>query len=355
MVAPSEWKVSDKAGRLPGTLLHVGLQKSENVRIALIDYDESSFNEKEVVEIEECVPLRDTPTVTWICMDGLHDVCAVQKLGEYFGVHPLVLEDVLNTTQRPKFEDFGDYLFIVLKAADYEKETGDITFEQMSLIVGPNYLISFHEQRGDEFELVRDRIRNAKGRIRREGPDYLAYSLLDAIVDDYFILLEDLEDAIETLEEEIVSSAGVKAIRKLNLMKRNVTYLRKAVWPVREVLAALQRNDSGLVKESTNVYLRDVYDHAIRIIETVETYRDSLAGMLEIYLSTVSNRMNDVMKVLTVIATIFIPLTFLAGVYGMNFRFMPELDWPWGYPLVVAVMVSVAAFMLFYFKKRKWF
>jgi magnesium transporter len=345
---------AEKAGRPPGTLIHVGERKTDRVRITVIDYDESSADEHELDDIEECFPFKDTATVTWINVDGIHDTEVIQKLGDCYGIHPLVLEDVVNTNQRPKLEDFDDYIFSVLKMLAYDEEELRPEFEQVSIVLGPNYVISFQEREGDVFETVRERIRSGKGRVRRSGADYLAYVLMDAIVDGYFVVLETFGEQIETLEEELVAEPDRKTLQKLNDMKREMIFLRKSVWPLRELISALQREESALVKDSTRIYLRDVYDHTIQVIDTVETFRDMLTGMLDIYLSSVSNRMNEVMKVLTVIATIFIPLTFIAGVYGMNFSFMPELAWHWGYPLVWAVMLVVGVLMVVFFKRRKW-
>jgi magnesium transporter len=345
---------AEKAGRPPGTLIHVGERKTDRVRITVIDYDESSADEHELDDIEECFPFKDSATVTWINVDGIHDTEVIQKLGDCYGIHPLVLEDVVNTNQRPKLEDFDDYIFSVLKMLAYDEEELRPEFEQVSIVLGPNYVISFQEREGDVFETVRERIRSGKGRVRRSGADYLAYVLMDAIVDGYFVVLETFGEQIETLEEELVAEPDRKTLQKLNDMKREMIFLRKSVWPLRELISALQREESALVKDSTRIYLRDVYDHTIQVIDTVETFRDMLTGMLDIYLSSVSNRMNEVMKVLTVIATIFIPLTFIAGVYGMNFSFMPELAWHWGYPLVWAFMLVVGVLMVVFFKRRKW-
>ncbi|UCE26648.1 MAG: magnesium/cobalt transporter CorA [Candidatus Coatesbacteria bacterium] len=347
-------KSVEKAGRPPGTLIHVGEQKIDRARVTVIDYDESSVNEYELGDIEECFPFRDTATVTWINVDGVHDIEVIQKLGDCYGIHPLVLEDVVNTNQRPKLEEFDDYVFLVLKMLLLNEEERRPEFEQVSIILGPNFVVSFQEREGDVFESVRERIRSGKGRIRRGGADYLAYALLDSIVDGYFVVLETFGEYIEALEEELLTDPERKTLQRLNDMKREVIFLRKSVWPLREVISALQREESALVEDTTRVYLRDVYDHTIQVIDTVETFRDMLTGMLDVYLSGVSNRMNEVMKVLTIIATIFIPLTFIAGVYGMNFTFMPELGWHWGYPITLLVMVVIGILMVVFFKRKKW-
>jgi magnesium transporter len=347
-------KRSRKAGLPPGTLVHIGEKKAETVRITYIDYDEQSFQEKQVSNIEECLKLKDTPTVSWINIDGLHDIELLEKLGRGFELHPLILEDILSTGQRPKFEDYEKYIFIVLKMLSFSEETQSVEAEQVSLILGPNYVISFQERIGDVFEHVRDRIRNAKGRIRKMGADYLAYTLLDATVDNYFVILERLGEKIESMEEEVVSDPTEKTIRQIHSLKREMISLRKSVWPLRELIGGLQKSESSLIKETTDVYLRDVYDHTIQIIDTIESFRDMVSGMLDIYLSSLSNKMNAVMKVLTIIATLFIPLTFVAGIYGMNFKYMPELEWRWGYAAALLVMLVIAAIMLIYFRRKKW-
>jgi len=323
-------------------------------KITIMDYDEAQFEEKEVETIDECFLFKDKPTVTWINIDGLHQVEILEKLGECYGLHPLVLEDILNTDQRPKMEDYGEYIYIVLKALDYNDKSNEIETEQISLILGSNFVFSFQEREGDTFDPIRERLRNSKGRIRKMGADYLAYTLLDSIVDNYFIILERLGEKIEFLEEKLVTQPTPETLQIIHHLKRDMIFLRKAVWPLREVISSLERGESSLIKESTRIYLRDVYDHTIQTIDTIETYRDMVSGMLDIYLSSVSNRLNSVMKVLTIIATIFMPLTFLAGVYGMNFKFMPELEWRWGYAFIWLVMVGIGVFMLLYFRKKRW-
>ena len=347
-------KRSIKMGLPPGTLVHIGEKKTEEIKITVIDYDETNFQEREIKLIEECFSFKDKPTITWINVEGIHRTDIIQKLGDCYGFHPLVLEDILNTDQRPKIEDYKDYIYIVLKMLSNNKSP-EIIVEQVSLILGPNFVISFQEgMAGDVFNPVRERIRNGKGRIRSMGADYLAYSLVDSIVDNYFIILEKLGERIEDLEEELLINPSKETLHKIHQLKREMIFLRKAVWPLREVISAMERGDSALTKEYIRVYFRDVYDHTIQIIDVIETYRDMLAGMLDIYLSSISNKMNEIMKFLTIIGTIFIPLTFIVGVYGMNFEFMPELRWHWGYFSILFFMLVVSVFMLLYFKRKKW-
>jgi len=347
-------RVTKKAGLVPGSLVYTNDRKMEEAKITLIDYDEGNIHERVVQRVEECLPFKASPTVTWINVDGLHDIGIIEQLGTYFDLHPLILEDILNTNQRPKFEDFEHFIFVVLKMLTYDGEKREIVAEQVSIVIGPHFVLSFQEREGDVFNPVRERIRNAKGRIRKMGADYLAYALLDAVVDNYFIILEALGEEIEGLEDVLVANPTPQTLQAIHHLKREAIFLRKAVWPLREVIDSLGRQESLLIQKTTNLFLRDVYDHTIQIIDTAETFRDLIAGMLDIYLSSISNRMNNVMKVLTIIATIFIPLTFIAGIYGMNFKYMPELEWRWSYPLVWLVMVLVAVYMVMYFKDKGW-
>ena len=345
-----------KVGLPPGTLVHVGEKPGAEVRITVLDYSESQFEEKEVQNVEECLPFRDRPTVTWINVDGIHQVDVIERLGKQFDLHPLLLEDIAHTTQRPKTEDYGDYVFSVVRMLYYDPSEDEIRAEQVSLIIGPNFVLSFQERQGDVFEEIRDRIRTGKGRIRKMGADYLVYALIDAVVDNYFLILEGVGERIEELEDKLLSDVSPAARHEIHRMKRSALFLRKAVWPLREVISSLSRGESPLVKQATLPYLRDAYDHTIQVIDTIESFRDTIAGMFDTHLSALSNRMNEVMKVLTIIATIFIPLTFIAGIYGMNFEKpgMPELRWVYGYPACLGVMAAVVVGMVVYFKRKKW-
>ena len=347
-------KSSKKAGLPPGTLVHVGEKRTEEVRITLIDYDEDHVEEKSDLTVEESLPFKTLPTVTWLNVSGIHDLSIIEGFGKAFDIHPLVLEDIVHTGQRPKMEDLGDYLFIVLKMLEPAKTAGDFDAEQVSLILGPNFVISFQEREGDVFDSIRDRIKKGKGRIRKAGSDYLAYTLLDTIVDNYFIILEDVGERIETMQEEVLANPDPSILKVIQDTKRNMFFLRKSVWPLRETISNMERGESPLIGDSVGPYLRDVYDHTIQVIDTVETFRDTISGTLDIYLSSLSNKMNEVMKVLTIIATIFIPLTFIAGLYGMNFKFMPELEWKWSYLVIWIVFLVVGALMLIGFRRKKW-
>lgn len=349
-------KRTKKAGLPPGSLVYTGDKKLEKVKITIVDYNEEHFEEKEVKTIEECLPFKDESTVTWINIEGVHDIEIIQKIGNFFELHPLLLEDILNTDQRPKMEVYGDRIYIVFKALHYtDKNNNGLETEQISLILGPNFVISFQEEvEGDDFKPVRERIRNDKCILRKMKADYLAYTLIDAIVDNYFVILEKIGEKIEGIETELVTEPDQKTLKTVHSLKRDMIFIRKSVWPLREVMSALGQAGLTLVHESTRIYLRDVYDHIAQALDIIETYRDMTSGMIDIYLSGNSNKLNEVMKVLTIIATIFIPLTFIAGVYGMNFKFMPEIEWRLGYAWSLFLMFSVAIVMLVYFKRKKW-
>lgn len=319
-----------------------------------MNYDPDRLEEKQLQRIEGSFAYKDTAPVTWINIDGLHDIELIEKVGTHFGIHSLTLEDIVNTGHRPKVEDFEDYIYLVFKMLKFDDTTGRIASEQVSLILGPHYLISFQEAEGDVFNFVRERIRKGRVRIRKSGPDYLAYALIDAAVDHYFLILEKIGEKIELFEDRIHSEPTPEILQNIHALKREIIYFRKQVWPIREVLNVWQKTESPLMQEAHKVFISDVYDHTIQVIDTIESFRDIIAGMMDLYLSTVSNRMNEVMKVLTIMATIFIPLTFVAGIYGMNFKFMPELEWKWSYPVLWILLIGIFVSMLFYFKRKKW-
>lgn len=349
-------KRSGKAGLPPGSLIHIGDRLTEKIKITVFDYDEAHLQEKEIKTVGECRQFKDSPTVAWIQIEGIHDTQILEELGAVFGLHPLTLEDILNTDQRPKMEDFCEYIYIVLKTFyNHADENNETTSEQISIILGPTFVISFQEKETDIFKPIRERIRAGKGRLRKSGADYLAYSLIDTIVDNYFTILEHLGEKIEIIEESLVKNPSTQTLQAIQHLKREMIFLRKSVWPLRETISSLERTECQLIQESTGLFLKDIYDHTIQVIDTIETFRDMLSGILDIYLSSISNRMNEIMKVLTIIATIFMPLTFLAGVYGMNFKYMPELEWHWGYFFILGIMITIAVSMLVYFRKKRWF
>lgn len=345
---------SQKSGLPPGTLIHIGELRAERTRLRLFDYDQGQLLEKELASVEEAFPFSDTATVTWINVDGLHETGIVAQLGSRFGLHPLVLEDILNTEQRPKFEDFDTYIYVVLKML-YQEKSGETVAEQVSLILGNNFVLSFQEGGGDAFEPVRERLRQNKGLLRKQGADYLTYALIDAVVDNYFTVLETFGEATEDLEETVLASPTTEILAKIKNLKRDLLFMRRGIWPLREVISGLIHSDSPLIKQNTRLYFQDVYDHTIQVMDSIDNTREILSDLLDIYLSSVSNRLNSVVKVLTIISTIFIPLTFIAGVYGMNFDNMPELHWQWGYFGILTVMAGIGLTMLAFFKKKKWF
>jgi len=345
---------ASKEGLPPGSLIHIGEAPADAVSVSVFSYGEQGLQEtcSETVDLSLIRPKPDG--VVWVDLEGVHQVETVRSLGEAYNLHPLVLEDIVSTVQRPKVEDYDDYLFVVVKML-LPLPDGDFAAEQLSLVLGRGYVLTFQEGiRGDAFEPVRERIRSAKGKIRTLGADYLLYTLLDAVVDRYFTVLEGFGERLVNIEEEVAMHPHPRTLVQLNDLKKEVIYLRKSTWPLREVLSFLERDDTDLISDATRLFLRDVHDHAVQTIDTVETFRDLLSGMLDLYLSSLSNRTNEIMKFLTIIGTIFIPLTFVVGLYGMNFKYMPELEWHYGYFAVLGLMVAMTVGMIFYFKHRKW-
>jgi len=347
-------KSAKKVGLVPGELVFMGEQKIENVRLRVIDFDQDNLTEKDLPSIEECFPLKDNNTTTWINIDGLHDISILEKIQKHFSIHPLVMEDILNSHQRPKTEDMEDYIFVVLKMLSFDPDQSDVKSEQVSFLLGPKYVISFQERFGDVFEPVRERIRKSKGRIRKMGVDYLLYALIDVIIDNYFVVLENIAEKIEELENAVMSNPTQEILNDIHRLKSSMTGLRKSVWPLREMIGNLSKGGSKLIEERTEVYLRDLYDHTIQVTDSIDTYRDMLSGLQDVYLSSISNKMNEVMKVLTIFAAIFIPLTFIAGIYGMNFDYIPELKWKYSYFVLWGFFLLVGGGMLGYFRKKKW-
>ena len=347
-------RASKKTGLPPGSLVHVGKVHEGESRISIVDYNRQIFTERIAKSLDEILPYRETETVTWVHIEGLHDTGLIESIGRHFDIHPLVLEDILNTHQRPKFEDFEDYLFIVLKGLSLETGGFTVHYEQISILVMKKFVFTFKEKQDELFYPVRRRLADGKGRSRSRGADYLAYVILDTIVDHYFSVQDSLDEVVESVEDKLLSGPTAQTLADIQRLKRELIFIRKSVSPVRELLTAIERSASPLIQEQTQVYLRDVYDHAIRVTEAVDSHRDLITGMLDIYLSSISNKLNEVMKVLTVFASIFIPLTFIAGIYGMNFEYMPELKWKWAYPALWFVFVTIPVALLIYFKKKKW-
>ena len=347
-------KRSQKAGLPAGTLVHIGERKAGKPTIKIISYNQENFQEIDIEQLGAHVASMNNDSVTWININGVHDKDVIENIGKLFSLHPLLLEDIMNTDQRPKMEEHENYLFIVMKMLTSEGMPNFVKDEQISLVLGHGYLISFQENETNVFNAIREFIKNGRGRIHRMGSDYLAYSLMDIVIDNYFIVMEKLGEEIEALENELIRNPKQGTLRSIHRLKREMIFIRRTTWPLREVIGDLARRGSTFIKESTTIYLRDIYDHIIHVIDTIETFRDMIAGMIDIYLSSVSNRMNEVMKVLTIFASIFIPLTFIAGIYGMNFEFMPELKIWWAYPFLWGVMIAVAIGLLMFFKRKKW-
>ena len=343
-----------EVGLPPGTLIHVGKQRIETPIVSLIAYGQAHDESRDNVDITEATAHKETLTVSWINLSGIHDINVIQKLGTGFNLHPLALEDILNTQHRPKVEEMEGYSLIILKMLFFDEETQAIDTEQVSLVLGPHFVLTFQEREGDVFTGVRDRIQRSNGRIRQRGPDYLAYALIDSIVDSYFHILEKVGDRLAQLEDELINNPDQKILAQVHHYKRELMLLRKSVWPLREVINELHKEESAFVQESTQVFLRDLYDHTVQVLDTVEVFRDTVIGLQDLYMSAVGNRMNEIMKVLTIMASIFIPLTFVAGIYGMNFEYIPELKWRWGYFGVWGFMLACVAGMLVYFKRKKW-
>jgi len=348
-------KSAMKIGLPPGSMIYVGEQKVEKIKIILTEYDAEEVESCEINSVEEVEPYTDTLKVTWVNVCGLHETDFLKQIGEKFSIHPLVLEDILNTETRPKIEITDEYIFIVIKLLNYNSDEKEINSEQVSFILGKNFVFSFLEKNDTIFNPIKDRISNQSGKVRKSGCDFLFYALIDIVVDNYFLVLEKIDDEVDFLDDLLVHNPEQDLINEIHGLKRQLIALRKNTWPLREIFSGLMREESKLIKETTEPFLRDLLDHTIHVTESVDSFRETANTLMETYLSLASNKMNEVMKVLTVIATIFIPLTFIVGIYGMNFKYMPELEWPWAYFAVWGVMVVITAGLLYFFKKKNWF
>ncbi len=344
--------IPENIGAPPGTLFYNGEVRTDRIKITLIEYNESEFFEDEFYDLSDCLSHVKPNMVKWINVEGLHKPDLVEKIGKIYNIHPLTMEDIVHVDQRPKFEDYEHYVVAIMKMISFNKE---VESEQLAIILCENTVISFQEPSGgDAFDIIRARLRQNKGRVRKLGPDYLAYALMDAVVDCYFMAIEKIGDRIEDIEEDIIDGSDKKSLLELYHLKREMIYLRKQVWPMRDMINNMVRSETNLINPTSDIYLRDLSDHVTRIIDTVETYRDLLSGIMDIYLSTNANKMNEVMKVLTIMSSIFIPVTFIAGVYGMNFDNMPELRTRNGYFITWGVMLSVIFGLVIYFRRKKW-
>ncbi|MCF7822624.1 MAG: magnesium/cobalt transporter CorA [Candidatus Marinimicrobia bacterium] len=347
-------KYNKNLGMPPGTLTYIGALPGHDVNISVIDYNQENYQSVEIKNIQELQYYRDQPTITWINLDGIHNIEILRELGSLFDIHPLLLEDIVNTNHRPKLDEHDDQIFFTLKMLLEQRDSGSLNTEQVSIIIGKNYVISFQETPQDLFDQVRIRIKNSKGRIRMNGVDYLVYALVDAVVDSYFNTVDAIDEQVGLLEDRVLSDPSNADLESIQNLKKQLVTMRRIITPLREALGFLEKSESTLIDPRTRYYFRDVYDHILLVSDFIDASRDILNNVMDTFNSTVSNRMNQIMKVLTIIATIFIPLTFIAGVYGMNFTYMPELNWKWAYPAVLGVMFTVFVGMLVYFRKSKW-
>jgi len=347
-------KYSKKLGQIPGSIIYTGEKSNRKLFIEAFGYNSNNCVEKDLSDVEEALEFINSESITWINLNGLNHVKDIEKLGNLFNLHPLVLEDIVNISQRPKIDEYADYLFVVLKML-YKDKNANIISEQVSFILGKNYVLSFQEAEGDVFENVRNRIRNSKGRIRGLGSDYLLYSLIDAVTDHYFIVIENIGEKIEALEDNLFNDQSKDEIsQQIQDLKREILKFRRAIFPLREIINRIEKNDNSLILDNTLEYFRDVYDHIIQVTENIDIYREMILGLRDMHMTSISNKMNEVMKVLTIIATIFIPLTFIAGIYGMNFDNIPELHYKYGYFILWGIMIALFITMLLYFKRKKW-
>jgi magnesium transporter len=341
-------------GQVPGTLVYTGKKSDKDFHVECFDYTKDYIQETILLNIEDAINYKETDSVTWINVDGLKYTREIENIGQQYNLHPLVLEDIVNTTQRPKIDEYEDYLFVVLKMLYYDKEE-NIIIEQVSMVLGKNYVLTFQEAEGDVFGTIRERLRLANGRIRGLKSDYLLYALIDAVVDNYFSIIETLGNKIEDLETDLFAGNSRENINiEVQQLKREILKVRRAIFPLREIINRIEKGEHPLIHKRTITYYRDIYDHLIQVSENIDIYREMIWSLMDMYMTTISNKMNEVMKVLTIISTIFIPLTFLAGIYGMNFEFIPELKYRYGYFVLLGVMLLLFIGLLFYFKRRKW-
>ncbi|OCL26086.1 magnesium and cobalt transport protein CorA [Orenia metallireducens] len=344
----------NKSGLPPGTLVYRGKERQEEVKITVFNYSNDDYLEEQDISLEESLTYKEKAGIKWINIDGLHNIEVVKSLGEAFNIHSLVLEDILDTDHRPKVDCYDEFVYFIIKLFSYDATEEEIDIEQLSIILGDDFVLTFQEKEGDVFDNIRERIRNQSSRLRSSGSDYLAYVLLDVIVDNYFVVLDEIGEGLFLMEEDLLLEPSQDILPDIQQVKRKMIFLEKSVWPLKGILNNLLKGDNKLFKESTTLYLKDVNDHIEKAIDTIQTFRDIINGMMDTYLSNINNKMNEIMKVLTIISTIFIPLTFIAGIYGMNFRYMPELESKLGYPITLIVMSAIVIGMLVYFKKKKW-
>lgn len=353
MTKKKKGKHHKKIGQVPGTLIYTG-DKTNNLTIEVFDFNTDKLEEKDLAQIEDVFAYKSTDSITWININGLNHITEIDKIGKHYNLHPLILEDIVNIGQRPKIDEYENYIFVVLKMLYYNSDE-NIVSEQVSFILGENYVLTFQEAEGDVFNSVRERLRFSKGKIRGLGSDYLLYSLIDAVTDHYYLIIETMSNKIENLEDNLFNGQTKNEIsQQIQDLKREVLKVRRAIFPLREIINRIEKTDNKLILDKTLHYYRDIYDHIIQISENIDIYREMIWGLMDMYMTSISNKMNEVMKVLTIIATIFIPLTFIAGIYGMNFDNIPELHYKYSYFILWAVMIVLFISMLLYFKRKKW-
>ncbi len=346
---------SDKSGLPPGTLIHIGEKHESKSKITVTQYSADALITHEINSIAELKPLKKTGVITWINVDGLNDIHIVESIGQELNIHPLVLEDILSTHQRPKLEEYESFLYMVIKGIELDQERNfSVDYEQISILLLVDCVITFKEKSDNTFDPIYYYLQNNNSRLRQFGSDYLAYVILDTIVDEYFVVEDNLDEVIDPLEENILFNPTKEMLQTLQRIRRNLISMKRNISPLRELLATILRSDNPLFQEKTLRYYGDVYDHILRVTDSLESYRERISAMHDIYLSSASNKLNETMKILTIFASIFIPLTFIAGVYGMNFEYMPELKWRWGYPIIWIIFITISIGLLFFFKKKKW-
>jgi len=347
-------KKKKKVGTPPGTLIYTGDIYVKEVNINIIDFNKEFIEIRESKDLEPEIHIIPDGINRWVKISGLSDVALIEKLGDLYSLHPLVMEDILNPIQRPKFEEFEDFIFLVLRNLVSNQKDDTFMYEQLSFVLGANFVMSFQEQDSDLLNPIIERIIKARGKVRLMGPDYFLYTLIDLVIDNYFIIAENFGEKIEDLEDQLIHGPEPGLLKEIYGLKRTIIDLRKHIYPIREVIRSLQREQTSLIHEDLQIYLRDIYDHIFRITDLADNYRDIIFGMLEMYLSSISNKMNEIMKVLTIISTLFIPLSFLVGFYGMNFKYMPEFESVIAYPILIGVMISIVIILILFFRKKKW-
>ncbi len=341
-------------GTPPGTIQYVGIPRAVTTKIELIEYNENEVTEYVFDQPEQVKKFMDSDMIKWIQVSGIQDVDKITRFGELFHINQLELEDICNTTQRPRMEERDDYIFLIFKALLLDTETNEVNIEQVSLIMGDKFVLSFHETESKLFDSLQKRILTSNGRIRKMKSDYLAFTIADILIDQYFVIIENIGDSIESIESDIILNPGNANQDVIYRMKRRLVYVNRSIWPVRELISKMERSDHIFVHDETRIYFRNIYDHTVQIIETLDSLRDLTSSLMDLYLSSVSLKLNEIMKVLTIFSALFIPLTFFAGVYGMNFKFLPELDWHWGYAMFWFVCIAATIFMLMYFRRKRW-